>query len=135
MQEMQRAINHLEKSVLTERKNHNRLIDQLRNEKIQLHKDLDKMKNNERLLKLRVQELMDKQLCAIKTYHQIAITAQIFFFCFRNSAETFKTMYRRRRSPLIKKHEETRNVRMRSISPRATKSEGWASDEKSYYER
>lgn len=58
--EMQRAIGKLERSVIGERKTHNRLVEQLRNEKINLHKEVERLRNNVRVLKVREQELNDK---------------------------------------------------------------------------
>lgn len=53
---------------------------------------------------------------------------------FRESGETFKTMYRRKRSPLTKADGDIRyDNRYRPISLRETRSDGWASDDKSYY--
>lgn len=57
---LQKAINNLEKSVLTERRSHHRLVEKLRREKVNLIKEIEKFRINEKELKMRVEQLINQ---------------------------------------------------------------------------
>lgn len=130
---LQRAIINLEKSVLTERKSHHKLVEKLRNDKIKLVKELEMAKSGERSLRLQLDQFSRKRnsrYCIFRNFfsdvHEVcrkyerqpqsAVT---------RSNHSLETLYRRP-SPVVKSHSEgNRNIRTRSESPRLVKSEGW----------
>lgn len=59
---LQRAIVNLEKSVLSERRSHHKLVEKLRNDKIRLVKELEKVKDRERGLKTQMDQYMKNHL-------------------------------------------------------------------------
>lgn len=51
---LQKAVSNLEKCVVSERNSHHELVEKLRNEKVQLARELEKVKCSERCLKAKL---------------------------------------------------------------------------------
>lgn len=57
VQELQKAITNLERSVISERKSHHKLVEKLRTDKIDLTRQLGEARDSERSLKLRLSQM------------------------------------------------------------------------------
>nr|XP_022901401.1 coiled-coil domain-containing protein 61-like [Onthophagus taurus] len=111
LKSMQKAIINLEKSVLSERKSHHRLVDKLRTDKIRLINELERCKSSEKSLRSHLDQISNKSK-SFKPKRD------------KSDLESLQTIFRRT-SPNKSKSEDVRkNFDARSISPRQVKSEG-----------
>lgn len=60
--QLQRAISNLEKSVVVERKSHHELVEKLRKDKIQLRKEMEKLKESEKNLRSKLQQIINNNV-------------------------------------------------------------------------
>ncbi|KAI4469248.1 hypothetical protein MML48_2g00001031 [Holotrichia oblita] len=112
---LQRAIVNLEKSVLSERRSHHKLVEKLRNDKIKLVKELERVKGSERNLKVQMDQYMKNK--HVKKYDKRTSMSR--------SNNSLETVYRKPPTFTRSHSEGRKDIRPRSVSPRLVKSEGW----------
>ncbi|XP_050293974.1 centrosomal protein CCDC61-like [Anthonomus grandis grandis] len=100
--QLQRAVSNLEKSVVLERHSHHELVEKLREDKLQLLKELERVKCSERSLKSKLNRALSQQ-CRFNTDEY----AKNFAENHTMSNQSLRTMFRRRRTPVRKNYESS----------------------------
>ncbi|KAK9751662.1 hypothetical protein QE152_g4825 [Popillia japonica] len=128
---------HHKKSVLSERRSHHKLVEKLRNDKIRLVKELEKVKDRERGLKTQMDQYMKNHLKKYDKKTNISRSNNSLETVYRRppnftkktnisrSNNSLETVYRRPPNFTRSHSEGRKDLRPRSLSPRLVKSEGW----------
>nr|XP_023018145.1 coiled-coil domain-containing protein 61-like [Leptinotarsa decemlineata] len=90
---LQKAVSNLEKCVVSERNSHHELVEKLRSDKVQLAKELEKMKASERCLKAKLTRVNHSSRMGLGD-HKIPLVNKA-------SNNSIKTMYKRSSSPIF----------------------------------
>ncbi|KAG5890197.1 hypothetical protein JTB14_010659 [Gonioctena quinquepunctata] len=88
---LQKAVSNLEKCVVSERHSHHELVEKLRSDKVQLTRELEKMKASERCLKAKMNRGNQSSRLGLGD-HKSSLGA-------KGSNQSLKTMYKRTPSP------------------------------------
>ncbi|CAH1116716.1 unnamed protein product [Phaedon cochleariae] len=90
---LQKAVSNLEKCVVNERSSHHELVEKLRNDKIHLAKELEKVKCSEKCLKVKLNRVSQGS--------RMGLGDHSFPFANRGSHHSIKTMFKRSQSPVF----------------------------------